>query len=564
MATLYKLKISNFRGIKNLEHTFNKKLSCFIGHGDSGKTSLLDAISLVLSPHYTSIFDDGDFYRCDVSNPIEIEATLIDVPDTITNKYDTHLRGIYNGKIIDDMESEEAPNAELAITIRLTVTKNLEPLWEVVTGRGQEPRSISAYDRSQFNMFTINEFTDRHFNFNKGNPLYKLLNQTQSEKTTTQSDVIFDTLRSTKEIIDESLKGKFDEIIKKIVAIAKVLGIDISVIKTAFDMKDIMIKENKVSLHEEDIPLRLRGKGSKRLISLAIQLSIVSEPSIILIDEIEIGLESFRVQHLVRVLKKEYPDHQIIFTTHSRDVVVELDCENIFIIRKDAEEIYNLPGLFQDMVRKNPEALFAKRIILCEGKTEIGLCRAYNEYREKKQKESFACLGISIAYGSGDEMKNYILKFRKLKFDVCLICDSDNNIFNDKKASIIDSGAAIYNCEPGNSIEAQIFKDVSFGTIKNIINYVIENEIVQSISLIQSINSNINENKVTTIESLLSEDRIDIRNALGKSSNNKSWFKNITKGTAIGELIFNDYDSLESDVGLRQIFDGLTLWIENN
>lgn len=38
MASLYNLKINNFRGIEKLEHTFDKNLNCIIGHGDSGKT----------------------------------------------------------------------------------------------------------------------------------------------------------------------------------------------------------------------------------------------------------------------------------------------------------------------------------------------------------------------------------------------------------------------------------------------------------------------------------------------------------------------------------------------
>lgn len=508
MASLYNLKINNFRGIGNLEHTFDKNLNCIIGHGDSGKSSLLDAVSLVLSPYYSISFDDGDFYKCNISNPIEIEATLINIPDAIISKYDTHLRGVASGRIIDDMESDDAETAESAITVKLTVNKNLEPIWELVTDRGQEPRAISAYDRGLLNIFVVNEFTDRHFNFNKGNPLYKLFNQSKSNSIdTAQTDVLIDTLRETKDKIDLELYGKFYEVTKKIIEAAKLLGIDIPELNAAFDFKDILIKENKVSLHEDGIPLRLRGKGSKRLISLAIQLSIVDEPSVILID---------------------------------------------------------LPHTFQATVRKNPEALFAKRIIVGEGSTEIGLCRALNEYRERNEKESLACLGICIADGHGNNMTEYILNFRKLEFDVCLFCDTDNGKFNDKKQVLIDSGAIIFDCEEKKSIEDQLFKDLPFETIKNIIDFVIDENIIQRNSLIQSINSNIIGNKITSIEDIISQDRKDIRKALGVSSKNNNWFKNITKGTAIGKKIFNDYDELKPSTKLKEILDGLTSWIENN
>lgn len=69
------------------------------------------------------------------------------------------------------------------------------------------------------------------------------------------------------------------------------------------DQKDFTLKENNVCLHENAIPLRLKGKGTKRLLSIAIQMVNTSPNGIILIDEIEQGLEPDRVKHLVKTLK---------------------------------------------------------------------------------------------------------------------------------------------------------------------------------------------------------------------------------------------------------------------
>ncbi|WP_093189785.1 AAA family ATPase [Pseudovibrio sp. Tun.PSC04-5.I4] len=50
MTQIISLKIRNFRGIKNLDITdlYQKKIVCFIGRGDSGKTTILDAIASAL------------------------------------------------------------------------------------------------------------------------------------------------------------------------------------------------------------------------------------------------------------------------------------------------------------------------------------------------------------------------------------------------------------------------------------------------------------------------------------------------------------------------------------
>ena len=56
------LKINNFRGIKHLECFFNKPLVCLTGRGDSGKTTILEAISYVLSGSRSIDFYDNDFF----------------------------------------------------------------------------------------------------------------------------------------------------------------------------------------------------------------------------------------------------------------------------------------------------------------------------------------------------------------------------------------------------------------------------------------------------------------------------------------------------------------------
>ena len=127
MPKLFHIHIENFRGLQCFDHTFTDGLTCIIGRGDSGKSTILEAISYVLSSSYTLQFNDGDFYNCDVSRPIIIEATLKDLSEEILRKVGNHIRGIKDGKIIESMLDEDAIEAEDAVTIRLRVQKDLEP-----------------------------------------------------------------------------------------------------------------------------------------------------------------------------------------------------------------------------------------------------------------------------------------------------------------------------------------------------------------------------------------------------------------------------------------------------
>ena len=78
---IVRVEIDNFRGIKRLDWQPRPGINCLIGSGDSGKTTILDAIELVFASRNGVMFDDADFYDVDPKkNPISITVTLADIP----------------------------------------------------------------------------------------------------------------------------------------------------------------------------------------------------------------------------------------------------------------------------------------------------------------------------------------------------------------------------------------------------------------------------------------------------------------------------------------------------
>lgn len=562
MAILHNLKIRNFRGVSEFNQNLSKGLTCIIGRGDSGKSTILDAISLVLSPSWSINFFDSDFYNSNTEIPIEIEATLSNLPDKLLTKFGLYVRGISDEgeDIIDDMESEAGRNSNPALTIRLTVTKYLEPIWTVVTNRHQEPISISASDRTLINAYPISEYSDKHFSLNRGNPLYTLFKQKNIEDVDDDTNPLIDIIRETKSKIDQNIAIKFQDIINLITEEAKVLGLQTSDVCAAIDHRDISIKENKVCLHQDQIPLRLNGKGTKRLISLAIQLSIANPNGIILIDEIEQGLEPDRVQHLVNTLRK-YTDSQIIFTTHSRDVIVELPCNSIFIKIKGVETLKPIPENLQGCIRKHPEAFFAKRIIVCEGATEVGICRGLNEFRISADKPNISCLGIRLVDGGGSEMIQCAKDFKLLGFDTCLLCDSDREDTNNEKERLKEIEIYIIDCDTSNSIEQQLFKDLDWESIVKLINYRIEIDSHNSKSLFNDTYMRA-ESRPEYTESWYEKDSEELRKLFGDKSKKSDWYKRIDHGMEISNIILPKITEMNPEKRTRKIFDNLTSWID--
>lgn len=566
MARLEHLCINHFRGIEKFEQWFGNGITCIIGRGDSGKSTILDAIAYLFSQSWTIRLNDSDFYNCDTDTPIIIEGTVIGFPEDFLKKYDSHLRGITSeGVILEDMELPDAVDAEPALSIRLTVGKDLEPQWTVVSYNGVEPTVIKAVDRGKLNVYAVSDYTDRHFSMNKGNPLYSLYKQLNGQAFEDTDNAVLDVVRNAKAAFDAKVGDSFDAVIGKVKEIADQLGITLNELKAMLDHRDIAINENKVSIHEDGIPFRLKGKGSKRLLSLAIQLALTEPSGIILIDEIEQGLEPDRVMHLVNVLAKK-GDRQIIITTHSNCVMVELPCTSLYVMRKGASNLLHVEGDLQACIRKIPEAFFAAKVLVCEGATEIGLCKALDAKRVADGKPSAACKGIFIADGTGNNMKSYAPAFRALDYPTALFCDSDDAYINTKKTGFVEKGITLIDCEENFSIEEQIFKDVPWSAVKELIAIAVEKLKKKNgnpeQAIIECTNSFLT-NKVESFERLCDQESPELRTALGQTAKKETmeWFKRQDYGEMMGNVILAHYNELAADCRLKQEIDKISDWM---
>lgn len=111
MARIHSLHIENFRGIKNFDQVFKMKpFICLIGRGDSGKTTVLKAISYVLCPNWNISISDLDYYNADISQDIVIEAVVGNLPVELSNlqKYGQYINLLDGDKVVSDIEDPSA------------------------------------------------------------------------------------------------------------------------------------------------------------------------------------------------------------------------------------------------------------------------------------------------------------------------------------------------------------------------------------------------------------------------------------------------------------------------
>ena len=561
MARIHQLKINHFRGIEHFEQCFDDtNLIILIGRGDSGKSTILKAISLVLSPAWNNTFADTDFYNLDTTKPIEIEVSLRCVPDKLLSdaKYGLYKRLLVNGEIIDEIsKSGEEPFAqeEDILTIKLVVDDTLQPKWYVDREQDIE---ISHRDRALLDMFMIADYADNHFSYNKLSPLYALLKKGLDAPNTIEKKLVAVVRQAYQSIASNVSFQEFEKVATEIKQEALNLGIEFDDLKTSLEYKGNAYTESNITLYDgQNRPLGMYGKGSKRLLSMAIQLALAKTGGIVLIDEIEQGLEPDRIRTIINKLSQVAPG-QVIITTHSRDVVVESKSETIYLMSKEANSLYQFESELQGLLRSQPEAFFARRVILCEGATEYGIIRALDHYRQREGKLGLSARSIAVVDSKGgDNFYRYAIWLSTKGFDVITFNDDDNKSILSSKEEAISAGVRMAICDAGNALEQQLFNDASWSIIIELVylakDILSEEAIVSCLDGIQSISD---------LNSLIDERQLDIRQKLGTQSKKKGWYKNVTDGESLGELLFSNMENIEKDRILYQELKMLLDWTD--
>lgn len=553
----------------------DENIVCFIGRGDSGKTTVLEAISSALSSSWNLTFHDSDFYNCDTTNPISIEVSLIDIPEKLLSddKYGLYIRciNVDTNEIIDDILLDETiDNSKPILTIRLEVDKALEPKWTVVNTRAQDEKQISATDRASLNCTMVLDYVDKHFSWSKGSSLHSLLRETSNDVQ--KNNIIIESLRQAKEKIDQHDFSELESVTNIIKKQASTFGLNISDAHSTLDFKELSLKDSRISLHENFIPFSAKGKGSRRLASFAIQSALLDRGGMMLVDEVEQGLEPDRTKRLIRALI-ENDSGQIILTTHSREVITELGSNSLFLFLKfpdgskvEARQLLGSTDSLQKAVRACPEAFFAKKIIMCEGATEVGICRAMDMWRVKNNKEPISFRDSAYVDGTGSTLIERAREIHLAGIKTALFCDSDDKPINENKPALGAIGIQIFDCEIGNCIEEQAFSDLPWNAVQKLINYALKNHYNGNHdSMLESINAKYAKHLPSLLD--FKDDSHELRKALTDASvsstkTRREWFKSVHDGEELGNIIFEYIQHMDATRGLRKTIEDLSDWID--
>jgi putative ATP-dependent endonuclease of the OLD family len=574
MARIRKIEIKHFRGIRELVWCPTPGINCLIGPGDSGKSSILDAIDFCLGARQNIQFTDADFNRLDVETPIGISVTLGELDDGLKSleTYGMYLRGFeaHSGEI----EEEPEKDSETVMTVRLTVSSDLEPSWSLVSERAEEQgmvRNLSWGDRVRLAPTRIGLMADYHFGWKRGSVLNRI-----SEERADATAALAKAVRDARAAFGDEAQGQLGGTLGIVAATAKDLGIPVGEnVKAMLDAQSVSFSGGTISLHDEDgIPFRGLGIGSTRLLIAGLQRKAAAQSTIILIDELEHGLEPHRIIRLLDSLgaKEEQPPLQVFMTTHSPVALRELSGNQLFVTRPTSDRhallLVGSADDIQSTIRLYPDAFLALSVIICEGASEVGLIRGLDQYRTSNGHTAITARGTALAdCGGGEADKPFgrAASFRNLGYRVAIVRDNDKKPTANVEAAFIAGGGKVVTWRDGRALEDELFLSLTNEGISKLIDRAVElhnEELVNE--HIKSASQNTKDLTAIRAEALDSDIKSASRQILGKAARTKKagWFKSITWMEEVARDIVGP-DLEKADAGFREIVDDIFGWAGN-
>jgi hypothetical protein len=345
---------------------------------------------------------DTDFHGGRFKEPMTITVTVGQLPPALLQeeKFGLDLRGwdARQGLLRDEPEGAD----EGVLTVRFHVDNSLEPNWQVVNDRRPDGRLISAKDREALGLIRLSGDIDRHLSWTGGSILAR-----QTDSLLEIGRALADAHREAREQVKKATLTKLEEVAKRVEEHAGQLGVKApGAFRPALEAVLTLGGMGPLSLHADEIPVRALGLGSRRLVALALQWMAVTEGAIVLVDEVEHALEPHRLRHLLRVLRTapREGNGQVILTTHSSVAVEEMAAEELVSVRCETGRTTarRMSADLQGLVRGNAEALLGGNVLVCEGKTEMGVCRGLiPSWAEARQGVPIAQTGTAFALGNG-------------------------------------------------------------------------------------------------------------------------------------------------------------------
>jgi putative ATP-dependent endonuclease of OLD family len=426
MKHIQKVKLQNFKRFKSLSVEFESDINILIGDNESGKSSILTAINLVLSGSKSKIENIGleSLFNSDViseyllTNKAYENLPVLTIEVFLNEQNNPDLNGNFNSdrKNCDGLRLVCEPNDELSKEIKEIL---LQP----------ETTFPFEYYNIRFNTFQGDAFTG-YRKYIK----HLLIDNSQVSSEYAIKEYVKDMYNSYADGVE---KNKHQNEYRK-----HKEGFKVSVLSdlnTRLDEYNFSIKNNSkanletdLTLCEDDISIDNKGKGKQCFIKTEFALNKKEKNlDIVLIEEPENHLSHINMKRLISKIR-EATEKQLFISTHSNMISSRLDLRKSVLLNSNAEAPIKLQSLPEDTAKffiKAPDNnildfILSKKVILVEGDAEFILMEAF--YKKVASAE-LSDSHVHVISVDGTSFKRYLDIAKELKIKTAVIRDNDGD-----------------------------------------------------------------------------------------------------------------------------------------
>lgn len=408
MCYIKSLYIDGFKKFKTFTLNFNEDLNILVGENEAGKSTILEALMIVLNQNYMNLdktllaplFNLENIERFKNDPKIEnLPKIYIEVELELDN--DTENIGFYGENNLTKKEKsgisfscifDEAFNDILINAISAKAKDEIDVPYEFYSLKWKTFQG-SAYNNklNPFNLLFIDtsEGSSASAFYNYGRNLF--LNKFEESKI----------------LIG---KNTFREGVDKAFLSTGLTEFDDNNKSFRLNHQKIII-ENIISIYDSGIPLENKGGGMKSIIKTDLALNKKSNTNLVLMEEPEVHLSHTNLLKMLSLIKGDKNNaKQLILTTHNDLIATHLDLRKVIWVNgSEGKSLKNVDANTANFFAKASDNnflkfLLSKKVILVEGPTEsLMIPYLYKKRYEKSLEED----DITIISCNGVKYKRY-------------------------------------------------------------------------------------------------------------------------------------------------------------
>ncbi|MBI6563158.1 AAA family ATPase [Pseudomonas synxantha] len=433
------LRLINFKKFKDQTFDFNEDVNIFVGDNNAGKSTILEALEIVLNFQHRGRPFNSEFspdlfnaetvaaFRASPKSPADlpilvIEAYMKNVPDYrgANNSLKKDAQGVQI-KASFDPDFTDAYNDYLAsgaaitsIPVEFYQVEWMDFAWNVIKPMTKQFRALYIDPTRIHPTFGKNQYIS--------NVLSTALRKDEEYRLSLHYRETLQSFNNTDEVttVNKDLDSDNRITEKKLTIAANTMPAG--------------ALQNGLQLEVNAVPFHLIGKGEQSKVQIKLALHNKSKDiDLVMMEEPENHLSHVELSKLVQDIEDQRDGKQLFLTTHSSYVLNKLSIDKICLLHDTYKRLHLLDKGVVKTLKRLPgydtlRVALSRKVVLVEGPSdELILKKIYQDIHKGRLPEQD---GIDIIVVRGVGFKTFIAIGKEIGTAINVLRDNDGNYEN--------------------------------------------------------------------------------------------------------------------------------------